>query len=54
MVFQKLEPKKIFSRKKIQKNWRCADCEKEITKLSFTPTEDSPIYCKDCYTKRRT
>ena len=30
----------------------CADCGIE-TEVPFKPREDRPVYCRDCYTKRR-
>lgn len=30
----------------------CADCGEE-TQVPFKPSGDKPVYCRDCYTKRR-
>jgi len=30
----------------------CADCQKEC-ELPFKPTGDRPVYCKECFAKRR-
>ena len=30
----------------------CSDCGKE-TEVPFKPTEGKPVYCKDCYMKRK-
>ena len=30
----------------------CADCKIE-TQVPFKPSEDRPVYCKDCYRKHR-
>lgn len=30
----------------------CADCSKEAS-LPFKPTGDRPVYCQDCFSKRR-
>jgi len=30
----------------------CADCKKEC-EVPFKPREDRPVYCKDCFSKRR-
>jgi CxxC-x17-CxxC domain-containing protein len=30
----------------------CAECGIETT-VPFKPREDRPVYCRDCYTKRR-
>jgi len=32
----------------------CADCGKEVTDLPFTPSGDRPVYCSDCFSKRKT
>jgi len=54
MAFKKFEPKENFPpRQMFQGNWKCADCGKEITELPFEPSPDRPIYCKECWAKRR-
>ncbi|MBI2448769.1 DNA-directed RNA polymerase [Candidatus Pacearchaeota archaeon] len=30
----------------------CSECKKECT-VPFKPTEGKPVYCKECYAKRR-
>ena len=30
----------------------CTECKKEC-EVPFKPREDRPIYCKDCYSKRK-
>ncbi len=30
----------------------CADCQKECS-IPFKPTGDRPVYCKDCFSKRK-
>lgn len=40
-------------REMVKGNWKCADCGKEITELPFEPAADRPIYCRDCWAKRR-
>jgi len=30
----------------------CADCKKECT-VPFKPSGDRPVYCKECFAKRR-
>lgn len=52
MAFKKFQPGG-FERKMYQGNWKCADCGKEITELPFEPSPDRPIYCQDCWKKRR-
>ena len=34
-------------------NWQCSGCGAEIKKLPFEPDGQRPIYCPDCYKKRR-
>lgn len=55
MAFKKFdEPERDFPpRKMVQGNWKCADCEKEITELPFEPSPDRPIYCRECWSQRR-
>ncbi len=31
---------------------KCADCGKQ-TQVPFKPSGDRPVYCRDCYMKRR-
>lgn len=33
-------------------NVKCADCGKQ-TQVPFKPTGDRPVYCRDCYMKKR-
>jgi CxxC-x17-CxxC domain-containing protein len=40
-------------REMVKGNWKCADCGAEITELPFEPAADRPIYCRDCWAKRR-
>ncbi len=30
----------------------CADCKKEC-EVPFKPSEDKPVYCRDCFQKHR-
>lgn len=30
----------------------CADCKKEC-EVPFKPREDRPVYCKECFSKRK-
>ncbi|HIE33555.1 MAG TPA: hypothetical protein EYP86_00240 [Candidatus Altiarchaeales archaeon] len=30
----------------------CSDCGQE-TQVPFKPSEDRPVYCRDCYRKRK-
>lgn len=40
-------------RETIKGNWKCSECGAEITELPFEPAEDRPIYCRECWRKRR-
>jgi len=40
-------------REMVKGNWKCSECEKEITELPFEPAPDRPIYCRDCWSKKR-
>ena len=55
MAFKKFEqPEGGFApRPMVKGNWKCADCGKEITELPFEPSPDRPIYCRDCWAKKR-
>jgi CxxC-x17-CxxC domain-containing protein len=33
-------------------NVKCSDCGAD-TKVPFKPSEDRPVYCRDCYQKHR-
>lgn len=55
MAFKKFTPGRNFSqREMIHGNWKCSDCGINITELPFEPSPDRPVYCKDCWAKRRT
>ena len=53
MSLGKFNPQGNFERKMYEGSWKCADCGKEITELPFQPDPDRPVYCKDCWRKRR-
>jgi len=55
MAFKKFDqPEGGFApRPMIKGNWKCADCGTEITELPFEPAPVRPIYCRDCWAKRR-
>ncbi len=36
------------SKPKVQGNWKCDKCNKDITELPFNPTAGRPVYCFDC------
>jgi len=42
-----------FRREMIKGNWKCSECGKEITELPFEPAPDRPIYCRECWAKKR-
>ncbi|PIV64928.1 MAG: hypothetical protein COZ90_00530 [Candidatus Nealsonbacteria bacterium CG_4_8_14_3_um_filter_37_36] len=54
MAFQKFEPRGEFPpRQTFKGNWKCSECGKEITELPFEPSPDRPIFCKECWAKKR-
>jgi len=53
MAFEKIHPQRNFERKTFKGDWKCADCGKEITELPFEPDPDRPVYCRECWAKRR-
>jgi len=57
MIFNKSKdgrPQEGFTpREMVKGNWKCADCGAEITELPFEPTPDRPIYCRECWQKKR-
>ena len=40
-------------RQMIQGDWTCSECGTKITELPFEPAADRPIYCKECWAKKR-
>lgn len=53
MAFKKFGFKNHFPKRVFEGNWKCADCGKEITQLPFKPSGDRPVYCKECWEKRK-
>ena len=57
-MFKKFDddgPKRDFPpREMVKGDWKCSECETPITELPFQPAADRPIYCRDCWSKRRT
>jgi CxxC-x17-CxxC domain-containing protein len=54
MAFDNQDSQGDFPRREMVKgNWTCSECGKEITELPFEPAQDRPIYCKDCWSKKR-
>ena len=51
--FDNQERRDFAPREMVKGNWQCADCSKEITELPFEPSPDRPIYCRDCWSKKR-
>ena len=45
--------KNFTPRQMIKGSWKCSECESEITELPFEPAPDRPIYCKECWMKKR-
>jgi len=39
--------------KMVEGNWKCSECGVEITQLPFEPAPDRPIYCRECWSKKR-
>ena len=37
----------------VEGNWKCSECNTDITQLPFEPAEDRPIFCRDCWKKKR-
>jgi len=40
-------------RQMVQGSWKCSECGKEITELPFEPSPDRPVYCRECWSKKR-
>ena len=56
MEFENLdnqERRDFAPREMVKGNWKCSECEVEITELPFEPAPDRPIYCRDCWSKKR-
>ena len=51
MAFE--QSKGDFPRKTYKGNWKCSECGAEITELPFEPAPDRPLYCRECWRKRR-
>jgi CxxC-x17-CxxC domain-containing protein len=41
-----------FDRPREMHKATCADCKKEC-EVPFKPSGDRPVYCRDCFSKRR-
>jgi len=54
IMFNKFDGGGNFApRKMVQGNWKCTDCGTDITELPFEPSPGKPVYCRDCWKKRR-
>ncbi|MBU3896002.1 hypothetical protein KKG36_01685 [Patescibacteria group bacterium] len=52
MVFNKTDGPRA-PKPKIKGDWKCSECACSITELPFEPAPDRPIYCTDCWAKKR-
>jgi len=50
MAFEK---ERNFERRMYKGDWSCSECGTKITELPFEPAPDRPIYCKECWRKKR-
>ena len=47
-------PRRDFApREMVQGDWECSECGTKITELPFEPAQDRPIYCRECWSKKR-
>ncbi len=56
MVFNKFDNQRggnFGPREMVKGNWKCGECGIEITELPFEPAPDRPIYCRECWSKKR-
>lgn len=51
--FDNQERRDFTPREMVKGNWKCSECEAEITELPFEPAPDRPIYCRECWSKKR-
>ncbi len=51
-AFQRPEVKQAERRDRVLYEAICADCHK-VCEVPFKPSEDRPVYCKECFAKRR-
>lgn len=42
-----------FQRQMYQGEWKCSECGTTIKELPFEPDGTRPVYCRDCYSKRK-
>ena len=54
MDFDRSNSDRGFAQRPMVKgDWKCSECQTEITELPFEPAGDRPIYCRDCWSKKR-
>jgi len=56
MAFQKFDEGgagNLPPREMVKGDWKCSECQTAITELPFNPAPDRPIYCKECWSKKR-
>jgi CxxC-x17-CxxC domain-containing protein len=56
MAFEKVggeEGRGFAPRPMVKGDWKCSECGTSITELPFEPAPDRPIYCRDCWSKKR-
>ena len=41
-----------FDTPRVMSDATCSDCGQQ-TKVPFKPTEGKPVYCRECYSKRK-
>ena len=52
-LYMAFDKDKDYQRQMYKGNWKCSECGVEITELPFEPDGTRPIYCRDCWRKRR-
>lgn len=55
-MFDKFDdrPSRDFApRQMFQGDWTCSECGGKITELPFEPSNDRPIFCRECHSKKR-
>jgi len=43
----------VSDQQMVSGNWTCSECGAPITEMPFEPSPDRPIFCKDCWAKKR-
>jgi len=52
-MFDRNNDRGFAPRQMVKGNWKCSECGVEITELPFEPAPDRPIYCRECWSKKR-